>query len=196
MADLAAVRFAIHTVLSSVREAASAMSRPYSRSVPTFHLLSSLAEGSDRLAAEAALALDYQLHCPLPLSQDSYARDFDGDASREEFRSLIERATDVFVVQDHAAASGVPDESREAAYERAGRYVVQFSDLLLTVWDGEELRGRGGTAQMVDAAIDRGLPIAWIPLDDPRRIRIRTRDGESDDPEAVARIVRSVLDGT
>jgi len=195
MADPDAVRLAIHAVLSRVREAASAISRPYSRYAPAFHLLSSLAEGSDRLAADSALSLGYQLHCPLPLSKDAYAHDFDGAASRAEFRSLIERATDVFVVQDHTAASGVPDDSREAAYERAGRYVVQFSDLLVTVWDGEELRGRGGTAQMVDEAIDRGLPIAWIPLDDPRRIRIRTTEGESDDPEAIARIVRTVLDG-
>jgi hypothetical protein len=46
-------------------------------------------------------------------------------------------------------------ESRTEAYEQAGRYVVEHSDVLVAVWDGLSASGRGGTAEIVAWA--RGL---------------------------------------
>ena len=36
--------------------------------------------------------------------------------------------------------------SRDEAYERAGRHVVDRADVLIALWDGQPPRGRGGTA--------------------------------------------------
>ena len=51
-------------------------------------------------------------------------------------------------------------DSRTEAYEQAGRYIVEHSDVLLAVWDGLPARGRGGTAEIVAWArdSDSGLP--------------------------------------
>jgi hypothetical protein len=58
--------------------------------------------------------------------------------------------------------------SREDAYERAGRYVVDRSDAIIALWDGEPARGQGGTAAIVAYARKRGVPLVWIRTkDDP-----------------------------
>ena len=35
-------------------------------------------------------------------------------------------------------------------------------DALIAVWDGEKSRGRGGTAEIVGYAQEKGVPIAWV----------------------------------
>ncbi|MEY2438480.1 MAG: hypothetical protein QOF97_3316, partial [Acidimicrobiaceae bacterium] len=56
---------------------------------------------------------------------------------------------------------------REAAYERAGRAVVETSDVLVALWDGGASRGRGGTAEMVAYARERGVPVEVVPVRRP-----------------------------
>ena len=119
-------------------------------------VVSSLAEGADRLVAERALTRpDAALIAVLPLPPDEYECDFEEAASRDEFRRLLALAAEVIV---SAANAG----SREAAYERAGRAVLDRSDVLIAVWDGEPSQGPGGTADIVAEARARRLPLAWI----------------------------------
>ncbi len=42
--------------------------------------------------------------------------------------------------------------SRAEAYQAAGRYILEQSELLITIWDGKQARGRGGTGQIVSEA--------------------------------------------
>jgi hypothetical protein len=118
-------------------------------------VVSALAEGADRLVAEEALAdYDARLEVALPLAADDYAKDFKTEVSKQEFRTLLDRASDTW-----KAPAGL---SREEAYELAGRYVVDRCDAIVVLWDGEESRGRGGTAEIVGYARDQGVPIAWV----------------------------------
>jgi hypothetical protein len=55
-----------------------------------------------------------------------------------------------------------PAETREAAYEAVGRFILDRCDVLLAVWDGKAARGRGGTGEIVALARARGLPMAWV----------------------------------
>ena len=63
---------------------------------------SPLAEGADRLFAQAALDLGYELQCPLPFGREEYCKDFtDGTgnpnpASIGEFNAMLGRAKAVF----------------------------------------------------------------------------------------------------
>jgi hypothetical protein len=52
--------------------------------------------------------------------------------------------------------------SREEAYEKAGCYMVDRSDVVVALWDGESARGRGGTAAIVAYARDRDVPLVWV----------------------------------
>lgn len=119
--------------------------------------VSSLAEGADRVLAERALARDWSLHVVLPLPVQDYATDLDDPASVEELATLLAAAAHV----DQIGAR----PTREDAYLDAGMAVVDASDLLVAVWDGAPARGRGGTADIVDEARRRALPLAWIHLD-------------------------------
>lgn len=123
----------------------------------TAEVVSPLAEGADRIVAERVLARpDTTLVAVLPLEVDDYERDFDSPRSRAEFRRLLARAKRVVV-------TGAGDDgSRVSAYERAGRAVVDASDVVLALWDGEPGRGRGGTAEIVAYARERGVAVEVV----------------------------------
>jgi hypothetical protein len=118
-------------------------------------IVSSLAEGADRLAARHLLGHPgSRLVAVLPLEVDDYETDFATSASRAEFRDLLGRAEETVVV--------TPQGERDLAYEAAGRAVLDRSDVLLAVWDGQGCQGVGGTGAIVQIARERGLPVVWV----------------------------------
>lgn len=122
-------------------------------------LRSGLAEGADRLVAERVLArADARLVAVLPLVADDYRRDFLTPASVDAFDDLVARAEAVEIPLRDAAGS------REAAYERAGRAMVDSSDVLIALWDGGPSRGRGGTAEIIDYARSKGRQVIIVPV--------------------------------
>jgi hypothetical protein len=56
--------------------------------------------------------------------------------------------------------------TREQAYELAGRAIVDRSDVMIVVWDGQPARGRGGTAEIYSYARRWQKPILLIWVDD------------------------------
>ncbi len=122
---------------------------------PLLRILSPLAEGSDRIVAHAGLALDADLQCPIPFHIEEYCRDFTSQASREEFRILLAKASAVFESDGERDADSL-------AYERIGRIVLEQSDFLIAIWDGEPAAGRGGTTQIINEALEQNIPIVWL----------------------------------
>ena len=118
-------------------------------------LLTSLAEGSDRLVAIELLKIkDSRMVAVLPMDPQEYAKDFDSQESRIEFFDFLESSSDV--VQMPAQGD------RDAAYEAAGHYVEDHCDALICIWDGSNAQGRGGTGAIVERAREKGTPLAWI----------------------------------
>ena len=116
---------------------------------------SSLAEGADRLVVERVLRRSgSRLVAVLPHDAEDYADDFGESAG--EFDELLAAADHVVVVARQS--------TREAAYEAAGRAVVDGSDVLLALWDGEESRGQGGTAEIVEYARERGVTVEVVTV--------------------------------
>jgi hypothetical protein len=128
-------------------------------------IVSSLAEGSDRIVAAAGLAAGFALQVVLPFKRAEYALDFETQASRREFEELLARASDVFELD------GAADE-RPRASEAAGLFMLANIDVLIAIWDGEVAAGVGGTAQIVERAIADGVVVAWIEPSHPNAIRI------------------------
>jgi hypothetical protein len=142
--------------------------------VPVLRLISPLARGSDRLAAEEGLKLGYALHVAMPFPQAEYEKDFTGAESPEEpalsaaedlaqFRDLFTRAGEAWLSLD---GDHGPEKNR--AYEAVGRFVVRHCDILLAIWDGEPGSSRGGTAEVVRYAADVGVPVWWIDATENR----------------------------
>lgn len=163
------------TIVDTAREsesryaalAHSAASEPASAAslADTFVIVSSLAEGSDRLLAEAGLAAGFGLEAVLPLARGEYARDFDTPSSRAAFERLLARSAAVFDLNG-------PADERPRAYEAAGFVMLANVDLLITIWDGNEAGGVGGTAQIVGRAIADGIPVIWIDPAHPSALQL------------------------
>ncbi len=136
-----------------IKEAVNILRDAFPGRVPV--ALSSIAEGADRLVADAVLAQpNGRLIAVLPLPVDDYRTDFSTPESGEEFDLLLGSASEIIVVPEE------PD--RNAAYESAGRYNVEHADALIAVWDGQGAQGQGGTAEIVALARDRQMPIAIV----------------------------------
>jgi hypothetical protein len=124
---------------------------------PLFTLVSPLAEGADQMAAEAALARGWQLQAVLPFDRETYLADFNDEESRERYRRLLDASI---------CTLELPGDTNDPleAYVMAGRGTVAHCDLLIAVWDGLPPRGRGGTAEVVELAIQRGTAIVHLPI--------------------------------
>ena len=156
-----AVAARLAEALERIEQAAIALYRreqdSFAADPPLFTLVSPLAEGADQMAAAAALARGWQLQAVLPFDRAAYVADFDDEESRTRFQQLVEAAACVLELP------GDPHDPLEA-YVMAGRGTVAHCDILLAVWDGLPPRGRGGTGEIVELAINRGTAIVHLPM--------------------------------
>jgi hypothetical protein len=107
---------------------------------PCFELLSPLAEGADRIAAEAALQAGIRLVVPLPMAQAEYERDFATSESLHSFRQLLAAAGSVFEIPSNET------DVRTNKYAAVGEYIARQSNVLILLWDGRDNEKVGGTA--------------------------------------------------
>ena len=105
-------------------------------------LLTSLAEGADALAAEAAVGLNIPVVALLPMNRAEYARDFESAAAIEQHEHLLLEAS---VIDGPSLGS----TTREAAYQRCARELAATCGTLVAVWDGTAPDLPAGTADTV-----------------------------------------------
>lgn len=130
---------------------------------PRLRFISPLARGADRLAAQAALAHGFSLHVPMPFPEADYEKDFDTPDDLAEFRALRAQADDGVLALD-----GDRETAMDRSYEAVGRYVVDHSDLVIAIWNGAPAAGRGGTAEIVEYAAARCVPVWWLSAEEDR----------------------------
>jgi hypothetical protein len=111
-----------------------------------------LARGADQVFARAVLDIDGVLSVIIP-AKDYRERKVKPD-NAAEFDELISKADSVDVLP-------FPESNREA-YMAASEKVLDCIDKLVAVWDGQPSGGHGGTADVVDAARQRGIPVVVI----------------------------------
>ena len=115
--------------------------------------VSSLAAGADQLFASLVLERGGRLQITLPCK--GYEKTFSRPKDLKTFHALLERATTIETLSF--------EEPSDEAYLAAGCRVVDSSEMLLAVWDGQPAKGKGGTADIVEYARSRGtrLEIVW-----------------------------------
>jgi hypothetical protein len=124
--------------------------------------ISALAEGSDRLFAQAALKLRMPLRVLLPFKSGDYETTFGDAAMSQMYRDLLAKAESVQELPGTLAES-------TAGYEAVGRATVDTCDVLVAVWDGKPAAGRGGTPEIIDYALGTGRSVIWIDAANRRR---------------------------
>lgn len=117
--------------------------------------ISSLAEGADRLFADAALARGLTLAALLPFDRWSYEQTFGDATTTAHYRDLLTRAMVVTELPGSLADT-------TAAYEAVGHAMTDGANMLVAVWDGKPAAGRGGTTEIIDYALAKGRPVVWI----------------------------------
>jgi hypothetical protein len=111
-----------------------------------------LARGADQVFARVVLELGGQLDVVLP-AVDYRERKVEPD-DRAEFEELIDQAATVRVLPF--------ETSNREAYVAANEAVFTSVDALVAVWDGAPPDGKGGTADTVEAAGARGIPVTVV----------------------------------
>ncbi|HEX3377181.1 MAG TPA: hypothetical protein VHS29_10000 [Candidatus Acidoferrales bacterium] len=196
ISDEAAVARAIEGVIDRInRLIENAGAAP-----PCWTIVSPLARGADQIAAKALIERAHaRLEVLTPFPLEDYRKDFSSGGELASFENLLARASVVEElpcrVQDAAIRGGGEgtelEEMRDAAYLRAGERVVEVSEILLAVWDGREAAGVGGTAEIVEYAIERDRVVLWIdaehPEEPPRRIHAVNFRDHSPDKAAIVR---------
>lgn len=152
-ADLPQLREQVHVFLSGL--SARHPGLPVS-------VLSSLAEGSDQLVAQVALAMGLRVLAPLPMAPELFREDFLQPDARTTFDRQLQQV-DVLVLPivagSDAGAIARPGPARNVQYAKAGIFVSSHSHVLLALWDGQPSELLGGTAQVVDYHLRGDMPV-------------------------------------
>ena len=159
--NLAALAAVVATTLQQLQTAMDAVKRDHQSAFADkpaqLRMVSALADGADTMVANAALAAGWRVDGCLPFSREVYANDFSGTAY-DEFIELLRNMTATFELPGkHSEAA-----ERDSAYEAVGRLVLEQSDIVLAIWDGDLGRGRGGTSRVVADAVARHIPVIHI----------------------------------
>jgi hypothetical protein len=162
--------------------AAHAASWAFSPEPAELVVVSALAEGADRIVAEAGLSVGAALEVVLPAARDAYEHDFKAGHSKAAYRDLLTKARSVFELD---APDGDLGEKR--GYEAAGLIMLAHSDILIAIWDEGEAAGIGGTASIVEQAVSEGMPILLINPASPGQARLLWT-GDMDLPPAKVRV--------
>jgi hypothetical protein len=174
----------------------------YSNEPHRVRLVSGLAEGADQLAV-GVMPRRWTLEAILPFPRDSYLEDFktsatgDGRDVTQGFLDCLDKAATVVALPEDPAIrrkgltpEGTPDEywrRRDAGYARFAGFLLRQIDVLVAVWDGQPEEGKGGTAEVLRAAIDAQIPVVWVnSLEDgfARMLEGIDEDGRVNAPDA------------
>jgi len=117
--------------------------------------LTSLAIGADQLFAETVLDCGGTIEVIIPF--DDYEMKFKEGSDRDAFQRLLGRASRTETLEK----PGMDEE----AYLKAGKRIVDLSDKMIAVWDGQPAAGVGGTGDIVDYCKTQGKPVDLITVD-------------------------------
>jgi len=173
---LRALNPAVDRVFRKLRKAALKIQRSdkafCSDTPPQLRLHTGLASGADQIAAKWARSRGYSVRAVLPFEPDEYRRDFEFSEQLADFDKALDAADEIVVLPGERADA-------EGAYVLVGKHLIEASDVMLAIWDGQEGRGPGGTAHVVELALQNSVPVIHIHIGRAwRKVRTRALTGE------------------
>lgn len=118
----------------------------------TIYALTALAEGADTIGARAALAEGVSIMAPLPMEPAKYKETFSSPEKASELDPLMAQSL-CMVLPSRSGKEDTVDHQ----FARAGAAVVQYSHLVIALWNGEDSGLEAGTSFLIRHAID-GIP--------------------------------------
>lgn len=125
-----------------------------------FRVITGLAKGADQLIAKESLRLrdagyPVEVFSVLPMPLAEYRHDFEGGdlaAFDHLYRELEAKGCLILEMP--------MTERRTVAYVNFGRYLIDHTDILVSVWDGLLNGNPGGTGHVTQQASDRAVQVA------------------------------------
>ena len=162
--DIEGLRTPVSTLLAAIRAAAEAAVERNAGAQPVqLRAVCALAEGADGLLAGSALDLGYRLAVPLPFRREDYRDDFPTPSAKSRFDELLSQAETVYELDGKRAGA--------EAYQSLGRLLLEQSDIVVAIWNGQPERGPGGTGQILHEAWLADIPTIVIASQAPHGIR-------------------------
>lgn len=139
---------------------------------PIIRIISSLAEGADRLCVAPDLTafdgLKLELACIFPFLKEEFEKDFlpknsvidKQQGTVAEFNAILERIGYGQPAAQVIELDGNP-VNRDEAYHHCSQLLAAHSDILIAVYDGDDSEDKG-TAAAVKAAKHHGIPVIHI----------------------------------
>lgn len=124
----------------------------YHQQYPNLVVYASLAIGADQLVVQTALDLGIPVEAVLPC-QD-YEKTFAPGEERATYESLLQQCRNKHLLP---CITHTDD-----AFLAAGQWIVERSDLIVLVWNGQPAKGRGGTADVASYAWRMRRPFMHI----------------------------------
>lgn len=159
-------------------------------------LHTALASGADQIAAICARSSGYFVRALLPFEPNEYRKDFANDEELEGFEQALEAADEIVALPGDRS-------DLQNAYVLVGQSLVGTADILIAIWDGEQGRGPGGTAHVVEMALQEAVPVIHIHVDhssDAVHVRALVNGDDTapfgaslHDPELYRRVLRGAF---
>lgn len=122
------------------------------------HIHTALATGADQIAAICARSSGYFVRALLPFEPNEYRKDFAEGEELDHFEQALAAADEIVALAGNRS-------DPEAAYVQVGKSIVEAVDLVVAIWDGEDGRGPGGTAHVVEIALENSVPVIHVDID-------------------------------
>lgn len=169
------LRPAVFTIFSQLRQAALRLRHPgadfRNSAEPRLHLHTALASGADQIAAICAQSSGYFVRAILPFEAHEYRKDFAVGDELDLFEQAVAEADEVVVLPGDRSDA-------EAAYVGVGKMLVRTADIMIAIWDGELGKGPGGTAHVVELALQSSVPVIHVDINSGSdKVRVRALVG-------------------
>lgn len=174
------LRPAVYAVFGQLRDATLLLQETEaqfcSSTAAQLNLHTALASGADQIAAICARSSGYFVRATLPFEAHEYREDFALGDELDTFEQAVAAADEIVALPGDRA-------DPEGAYVRVGELLVREADVMIAIWDGEDGRGPGGTAHVVELALQSAVPVIHIDIArDSDQVRLRTLfDGNAQD---------------
>jgi hypothetical protein len=194
------LRPAVYAVFNQLRDATLKIQQSEaefcSATAAQLNLHTALASGADQLAAICARSSGYFVRATLPFEAHEYRKDFAPGDELDTFEQAVAAADEIVALPgDRSDAEG--------AYVQVGKLLVREADIMLAVWDGEAGNGPGGTAHVVELALQSFVPVIHVDItrgSDTVRLRAMIRGAAEEhfsdsvrDPDLYNRLLGEVF---
>ena len=117
-------------------------------------VLTSLADGADRLAHSSRHRDRMKIVGVLPFTLDEYRKDFESTDSINAFESILSKCDQIVIRGSQYSSSELArSEIRAKAYGETAEWLVGNSKILYAVWDGNFTGKVGGTGETIRKSI-------------------------------------------